>query len=39
MERTGHASSRAALIYLHSSPDGQRALADAIAEAGCKRSW
>ncbi|MFY9888796.1 MAG: tyrosine-type recombinase/integrase [Streptosporangiaceae bacterium] len=31
MDRMGHASSRAALIYLHSSPDRQRALADAIA--------
>jgi integrase len=31
MERMGHASSRAALIYLHSSPDRQRAIADAIA--------
>ncbi len=30
MERMGHASSRAALIYLHSSPDRQRAIADAI---------
>ncbi len=27
----GHSSSRAALIYLHSSPDRQRALAAAIA--------
>jgi integrase len=32
MDRMGHASSRTALIYLHSSPDRQRALADAIAE-------
>jgi integrase len=32
MERMGHASSRAALIYLHSTPDRQRALADAIGE-------
>jgi integrase len=32
MERMGHASSRAALIYLHSTPDRQRALADAIAQ-------
>jgi integrase len=31
MERMGHSSSRAALIYLHSSPDRQRALAAAIA--------
>jgi integrase len=28
MERMGHASSRAALIYLHSSPDRQRAIAE-----------
>jgi integrase len=26
MERMGHASSRAALIYLHSTPDRQRAI-------------
>lgn len=32
MERMGHSSSRAALIYLHSTPDRQRALADAVAE-------
>lgn len=32
MEHMGHASSRAALIYLHSTPDRQRTLADAIAE-------
>ena len=32
MERMGHASSRAALIYLHSTDDRQRALAEAIAE-------
>ncbi len=31
MERMGHSSSRAALIYLHSTPDRQRALAEAIA--------
>lgn len=31
MDRMGHSSSRAALIYLHSSTDRQRALADAIA--------
>jgi hypothetical protein len=30
MERMGHASSRAALIYPHSTPDRQRAIADAI---------
>lgn len=30
LERMGHASSRAALIYLHSTPDRQRAIADAI---------
>jgi integrase len=32
MERMGHSSSRAALIYLHSTNDRQRALADAVAE-------
>jgi hypothetical protein len=32
MERMGHASSRAALIYLHSTDDRQRALAEAISE-------
>jgi integrase len=32
MERMGHASSRAALIYLHSTQERQRALADAIDE-------
>jgi len=31
MERMGHSSSRAALIYLHSSGDGQQRLADAVA--------
>jgi integrase len=30
MDRMGHASGRAALIYLHSTPDRQRAIADAI---------
>lgn len=43
MERMGHASSRAALIYLHSTPDRQRAIADAIAarainDLGCATS-
>jgi len=33
MERMGHDSERAALIYLHSSPERQRALADAVGEA------
>ena len=32
MERMGHSSSRAALIYLHSTDDRQRALAAAVAE-------
>ena len=32
MERMGYTSSRAGLIYLRSSPDRQRALADAIAQ-------
>jgi integrase len=31
MERMGHSTSRAALIYLHSTDDRQRALADAVA--------
>jgi hypothetical protein len=31
MERMGHASSRAALIYLHSTDDRQRALAEAVS--------
>jgi len=31
MERTGHASSRATLIYLHSTDDRQRARAEAVA--------
>ena len=34
MDHMGHAGSRAALIYLHSSPDRQRALADAIFASG-----
>jgi integrase len=32
MERMGHDSPRAALIYLHSSSDRQRALADAVGD-------
>ncbi len=32
MERMGHSSSRAALIYLHSTDARQRALADAVAD-------
>ncbi|MGO8883128.1 MAG: tyrosine-type recombinase/integrase [Streptosporangiaceae bacterium] len=32
MERMGHSSSRAALIYLHSTNDRQRTLADAVAD-------
>lgn len=31
MERTGHSSSRAALIYLHSTSDRQRQLAESVA--------
>ena len=31
MERMGHSSSRAALIYLHSTSDRQRQLADTVA--------
>lgn len=33
MARMGHDSERAALIYLHSSRERQRALADAVGEA------
>lgn len=32
MERMGHSSTRAALIYLHSSADRQRTLADALGD-------
>jgi len=32
MDRLGHSSSRAALIYLHSTSDLQRTLADAVAD-------
>ena len=32
MDRMGHASSRAALIYLHSTDDRQRTLAEAVSE-------
>ena len=32
MERMGHCSTRAALIYLHSTGDRQRTLADALGE-------
>jgi len=32
MDRLGHSSSRAALIYLHSTRDRQRTLADAVAD-------
>ena len=32
MARMGHDSERAALIYLHSSAERQRALADAVGE-------
>ena len=33
MERMGHDSERAALIYLHSSTQRQRDLADAVGDA------
>ena len=33
MDRMGHSSTRAALIYLHSSDERQRKLADAVGEA------
>jgi integrase len=32
MERMGHSSTRAALIYLHASSERQRALADAVSD-------
>jgi hypothetical protein len=32
MERMGHASSRAALIYLHCTDDRQRAQAEAVSQ-------
>jgi hypothetical protein len=32
MARMGHSSARAALIYLHSSDDRQRAIADALGD-------
>jgi hypothetical protein len=33
MERMGHSSTRAALIYLHSTSERQRAIADAVGKA------
>ncbi|MGH3420040.1 MAG: tyrosine-type recombinase/integrase [Streptosporangiaceae bacterium] len=33
MDRMGHSSTRAALIYLHSSGERQRTLADAVGQA------
>jgi hypothetical protein len=33
MDRRGHSSARAALIYQHSSDERQRKLADAVGEA------
>jgi hypothetical protein len=33
MERMGHSSTRAALIYLHSTSERQRKLADAVGKA------
>jgi hypothetical protein len=33
MDRMGHSSARAALIYQHSSDERQRKLADAVGEA------
>jgi integrase len=36
MDRMGHSSSRAALIYLHSTDDRQRALADAVEQRACQ---
>ena len=36
MERMGHASSRAALIYLHTTDDRQRTLAEAVDSGQCR---
>ena len=33
MERMGHSSTRAALVYLHSTTERQRTLADAVGKA------
>jgi hypothetical protein len=33
MERMGHSSTRAALVYLHSTSERQRTLADAVGKA------
>jgi integrase len=33
MERMGHSSTRAALVYLHSTSDRQRSIADAVGNA------
>jgi hypothetical protein len=33
MERMGHSSTRAALVYLHSTSDRQRTIADAVGNA------
>jgi hypothetical protein len=33
MERMGHSSTRAALIYLHSTSERQRGIADAVGKA------
>jgi hypothetical protein len=33
MERMGHSSTRAALIYLHSTSERQRVIADAVGAA------
>jgi hypothetical protein len=33
MERMGHSSTRAALIYLHSTSERQRTIADAVGKA------
>jgi hypothetical protein len=33
MERMGHSTTRAALVYLHSTSERQRAIADAVGKA------
>jgi hypothetical protein len=35
MERMGHSTTRAALIYLHATEERQRAVADAVDAAAC----
>jgi integrase len=39
MDRMGHSTSRAAMIYLHSKDERQRAIADAISKRTAKELW